>query len=115
KLLEIKHTLRDSHEHIVETFGAYRHGEGATERVFIAFPWGDGTLAKYLAGLMPTLSSECLWKQMSGIDDGLAALHRQHDNATRHTRSGLANLAADGGSEMVRFYHLDLKPANILV
>jgi serine/threonine protein kinase len=109
-LLKIRYGRKPQHEHIVEAFGAYAHGPSSmVQRLFITFPWAESTLAKYLSGTSGlTITSQVLWGQMEGVAHGLAALHHDVENPHIHDQQ-------QDRSAMVRFFHLDFKPANILI
>lgn len=82
------------HEHLMTALGAYSYGG----TFFILMEEADETLGDYLKGRGTTLAftPKELWKQVQGIAAGLASLH-------------------SGASGSSIAYHMDLKPANILI
>lgn len=67
---------------------AFEHGK---DFFFILFELAESTLYKFLVGGGPDISPRELWKQVLGLLDGLARLHR------------------------MGVVHRDLKPANVLI
>lgn len=82
----------ENHAHLMVALGAYWHGN----QFFILQEEADCSLHDYLKGEGAEYESSELWRQMRGVADGLATLHRIY----KGTRIA---------------YHQDLKPANILI
>lgn len=103
--MEIYNLMGQPHKHIVETLGAFRYGDTFS----IIFPLAESNLEDYLLKEEP-FPSEYLWKQMRGISDGLAYLHGLQDgDVDQRTKK-------DPPKDSIFIaYHLDLKPANILI
>lgn len=103
--MEIYNLMGQPHKHIVETLGAFRYGDTFS----IIFPLAESNLEDYLLKEEP-FPSAYLWEQMRGISDGLAYLHGLQDgDVDQRTRKELPK------GSIVIAYHLDLKPANILI
>ena len=80
------------------TLGSFLYGDW----FFIVFPFAESTLKDYLEGRGSyNYTHQELWKEMQGIAAGLSYLH------------GTATDDANDVRKIV--YHLDLKPANILI
>lgn len=70
---------------------------------FILFELAESTLSQFLESDSTAFTSQGLWKQVSGLASGLAYLHGKSLNvATDEQPTG-------------KLYHLDLKPANVLI
>lgn len=82
----------ENHLHLMVALSAYWHGQ----TFFILLEEADHSLHDYLKGAGDEFASDELWRQMTGLADGLATLHKLYD-----------------GTKIA--YHQDLKPANILV
>lgn len=82
----------ENHLHLMVALSAYWHGNF----FFILQEEANCSLHDYLQGNSEPLVSEELWRQMIGVADGLATLHKIY----KGTRIA---------------YHQDLKPANILI
>ena len=82
----------ENHPHLMVALGAYWHGN----QFFILQEEAEQSLHDYLRGEGDEFESEELWKQMKGVADGLATLHKLYK-----------------GTKIA--YHQDLKPANILI
>ncbi|KAL1595314.1 hypothetical protein SLS60_010005 [Paraconiothyrium brasiliense] len=82
----------ENHPHLMVALGAYWHGN----QFFILQEEAEQSLHDYLQGEGEEFESDELWKQMKGVADGLATLHKLYK-----------------GTKIA--YHQDLKPANILI
>lgn len=70
---------------------------------FILLQLAESTLSKFLQSDGISFTSKELWKQVSGLASGLAYLHgRRLDGVSDQWSNG-------------KMYHLDLKPANVLI
>lgn len=82
----------DHNDHLMPALSAYLHGD----IFFILQEEAELSLHDYLQDRGEKYQSDELWKQMSGVADGLDTLHRVYK-----------------GTKIA--YHRDLKPANILI
>jgi serine/threonine protein kinase len=80
------------HDHLMTALGAFQHGD----IFFILMEEAEETLDEYLKGEGTTFKPNELWKQVRGLAAGLGSLHA-------------------GGPNSITLYHMDLKPANILI
>lgn len=90
----LKKLRKIEHDHLMTALGAYSYGG----TFFILMEEADETLGDYLKGRGASLAftPKELWLQVQGIAAGLASLH-------------------SGASGSSIAYHMDLKPANILI
>ncbi|OJD36868.1 serine threonine protein kinase [Diplodia corticola] len=93
KILQIR---KINHPHLMTAICAFHHGS-----VFsIVFERAEDTLEEFLKSKESAFEHSKLWEQVKGIAEGLSYLHGRHKN--------------NGAQEKIA-YHLDLKPANILI
>ncbi|KAI9788753.1 MAG: hypothetical protein M1816_006610 [Peltula sp. TS41687] len=84
------------HKHLMPALGAFWHGD----YFFILFEYAAQTLHKFLHSDGTSFTPKELWEQVQGLAHGLAYLHGYDSN-----QGDVRKIA----------YHLDLKPANVLI
>ncbi|MCJ1271178.1 hypothetical protein MMC22_011077 [Lobaria immixta] len=105
KSVQIHNLLEKPHPHIVAILAAFHYGVTFS----IIFPLAECSLEEYFQEKTP-YKPDFIWTQMQGVAQGLAFLHglRNGEDGKNKKQKGKEDF-------IIIAYHLDLKPANILI